>query len=286
MNGIHYDYPETDYHALPSLSSTGARALLPRFGGSPKNYQWVQQNRRTSHAFDLGHAIHAKILGVGAGVIPYPGEHLTPSGNVSTKPATVAWENKQRAAGLTPVSPDNINRVDAAAEAVLAHPTARPLLEVAVHREASVFADVDDVPCRARFDAISDETRRGVLGVDVKSTPDVTEAAFTRSVSKFGYDVQEAFYRDVYQAATGRQISEFWFIAVQIKGPFEVAVHRIEEFWLGMARKEAATARAIFRECVESGVWPGYDPAPHTLTAPAWAVIEHEMQYENEEIQV
>lgn len=286
LQGIVKNLPETEYHARPELSSTEARALLPRFGGSPKNYLWEKENRRNSRAFDVGHAVHAKVLGVGAEVVEYPAEHLTPSGNVSTKAATVAWEAEQREAGLTPVSPAEAWKVNQAAESVLAHESARPLLEVAVNREASVFAEVDGVPCRARFDALSDETRRGVLAVDVKSTPDVTEAAFTRSVQKFGYDVQEAWYRDVYAAAELRPVDEFWFIAVQTKGPFDVAVHRIEDFWLSMARKETAEARRIFRECTESGRWPGYDPKPHTLTAPAWAVIEHELAYEGEEIQV
>lgn len=283
---IIHNMPEAEYHAHPALSSTGARALLPRFDGSPKNYQWVKQNPRTSRAFDVGTAVHRIVLGVGAETVEYPKEHLTPTGNVSTKKETVAWAEEQRAAGLTPVSPGEAEKVNRAAEAVLAHPAARPLLEVAVHREVSVFADVDGVPCRARFDALSDETRRGVIAVDVKSARAITPAAFTRSVVSYGYDVQDAFYRDTYQASEGRPVDEFWFIAVQAVGPFDVAVHRIEDYWLGMARAEAAEARRIFAECTASGVWPGFDTSPHTLTAPAWAVIEHELAFEGEGITV
>lgn len=286
MNGIVKDLPEVDYHAHPALSSTGARALLPRFNGSPKNYQWVKEHPRNSRAFDVGSAVHRKVLGVGAVTVEYPPEHLTPAGNVSTKAATVAWEDEQRAAGLTPVAPGEADKVNRATEAVLAHPAARPLLEVAVNREVSVFGAVDGVPCRARFDALSDETRRGVIGVDLKTARDITPASFTRSVVSYGYDVQDAFYRDTYQAAVGRPVDEFWFIAVQAVGPFDVAVHRIEDYWLGMARAEAAQARRIFAECTESGVWPGFDTSPHTLTAPAWAVIEHELAFEGEGITV
>jgi hypothetical protein len=160
------------------------------------------------------------------------------------------------------------------------------LLEVCELREVSVFADVDRVPCRARFDALSGETRNGIYALDVKTTDDATPSGFTRSVHKWGYPVQEAHYRDTYKASEGRDIDQFYYIAVEKSGPFEVAVHQVESFWLGMAQAKAATARRVFEECTASGVWPGYDPAPNTLTAPAYAVIEHEMEYDYEEINV
>ncbi len=274
------------YHSRPALSSTGARLLLPEYKGSPRKFQHALTHRRVSRAFDVGHAAHAKVLGVGAGVVCYPAEHLTASGNVSTKQATVAWESEQRAAGFTPISPDEASRVDAMAEAVLAHEGARPLLEVAVHREVSVFAEVDGVPVRARFDALSDETRHGVFGVDLKTTEDATKAGFERSVAKWGYDVQAAHYEDVYAASEGRPIDRFVFIAVEKSPPHEVGVFELPDVWLEMGRVKAAEARRIYRECVESGRWPGYTTELQVLDPPTWLVFEHETKYEFGEIQV
>jgi len=285
-NEVVLNLPEHEYHAHTALSSTGARLLLPEYKGSPKKFRWAQTHPRTSRAFDLGHAVHTRVLGVGAGIVTYPVEHLTPGGNPSTKAATVEWETAQRAAGFTVVSPDDAGRVDAMAEAVLAHESARPLFEVCEFREASVFADIDGVPVRARFDALSAETRNGTYAVDLKTAEDATPNGFTRSVSKWGYDVQNGHYEDVYKAATGNNIDRFLFVVVEKSAPFEVSVFEIEPFWVDMGKKKAATARQIFQECTASGIWPGYDTAPQTLTAPAWAVIEHEMQYEHEEIHV
>jgi len=278
--GIVHGMPDTEYHSRPELSSTGLRLLLPQYKGSPKKFRYAQSHPRTSRVFDVGSAVHSKVLGVGAGIIEYPDEHLTPSGNVSTKAATVAWEQEQRAAGLIPVSPAEIERVDAAAEAVLAHETAAPILEVAEHREVSVFAELDGVPVRARFDALSGETRRGVIASDLKSCLDATKAGFERSVSKWGYDVQEVHYEDTYNAATGRPINEFYFIAVELTPPFEVAVHHLPVLWRESARKRAAQARAIFRECMESGKWPGYDPMIRELDMPAWRMYEDDDELE------
>lgn len=286
MNGIVHDLDEATYHARPELSSTGARMLLPEFKGSPKKFQWALTHKRTSRAFDVGHAVHAKVLGVGAGIITYPDEDLTPSGNPSTKAATVAWEAEQREAGLTVVSPADLARVDAMAESVLAHPTARLFLEVCTMREVSVFADVDGVPCRARFDALSEATRNGVYGVDLKTTEDATKTGFESSVKRYGYDVQVAHYDATLKAATGHGVDRFLLVAVEKSGPYEVAVFELPELWRQMGAVKAAEARRIYKECTESGVWPGYDTEVTYLDPPAWAVVDFEMTYENQEIAV
>lgn len=284
--GIVLDMDEAEYHAHPALSSTGARLLLPEYKGSPKKFQWEKSHKRTSRAFDVGTAVHAKVLGVGAGIVTYPDEHLTPSGNPSSKAATVEWESEQRAAGLTIVSPGDAARADAMAEAVLAHESARPLFEVAEFREVSVFAAIDGVPVRARFDALSGETRNGVYAVDLKTTEDATENGFVQAVKKWGYDVQEGHYKATYEASEGRGIDEFWFVVAEKSGPFEVAVFRLTDQWVDMGRVKAAKAREMFQQATASGVWAGYDPTPRSLAPPTYAVIDYEMQYEYGEINV
>lgn len=283
---IVHDLPDDAYHSRPELSSTGARLLLPDYKGSPKKFQHSITHKRTSRAFDVGHAAHAKVLGVGAGIVLYPDEHLTPSGNVSTKAATVAWESEVRTAGMTPVSPREAAAVDAMAEAVLTHPTAAPILEVAVHREVSVFADVDGVPCRARFDALSDETRNGVYGVDLKTGDDATKVGFEKSVAKWGYDVQFAHYDAVYQASEGRPVDQLIAIAVEKSAPHEVGVFQLPDVWREMGRVKAAEARRIYAECMASGQWPGYAPEMQYLDPPTWLVFEHETRYESSEIRL
>lgn len=284
LEGIVHGMSDADYHARPELSSTGARQLLSEFKGSPKKYQWAQSHPKTSRAFDVGHAAHAKVLGVGAGIVLYPDEHLTPGGNVSTKAATVAWEAEQRDNGFTPVSPDEAARVDAMAEAVLAHDEARPYFEVCAGREVSVFSEIDGVPVRARFDALSEETRNGIYAIDLKTTDDATDLGMTSSTRKWGYDVQQAHYEETYLAATGKHIDRFLFVYVERTAPHEVGLGELEEQWVAMGRGKAADARRIYLECaaLEPTAWPGYETKVQTLIAPAWSVVEYEMRYESE----
>ncbi len=273
---------ENEYHAHPALSSTGARMLLPEYKGSPRKFQYAQTHPRTSRAFDVGHAVHTRVLGVGGLTVTYPAEHLTPSGNPSTKAATVEWEQEQRAAGFTILSAADADRVDGIAETVLAHESARPLFEVCELREVSVFAEVEGVPSRARFDALSEPTRNGVYALDLKTTEDATKEGFERSVAKWGYDVQIAHYMDVYEASETAFIERFMIVAVEKSAPYEVAVFELPEMWLAMGRAKAQAARAIFAECTASGVWPGYTSEIQSLDAPTWLVFAHETKYDRE----
>ncbi len=264
VSGIAYGMDEASYHSHPALSSTGARALLR----APRLFRHEQTSGRAGkRSFDVGHAAHAAILGVGGQTIIYPEEHLTPSGNVSTSKATVAWAEEQRAAGLVPVSPEDAVSVAGMTEAVLADPDARRLLESAAGREVSVFAEVDGVPSRARFDILGDE-----IGGDLKTGRDASPAGFNRAVGAHGYHVQAQWYDDVRHAVVGSRLDEFKFIAVEVTPPFLVGVYDLDLMWMDAAARAARKARARFRECMESGVWPGYGAM--TLTAPAWAVYD------------
>lgn len=266
-NGIILDYPEVEYHARPELSSTQARTLLD----SPARYRYDIEHRRESVAYDVGHAVHAKVLGVGSPIIAYPDEHLTPSGNVSTKAATVEWAAEQRAAGLVPVSAGQIEAADTMAEAALAHPEARRLLELDGHSEVSVFATDPEtgVRVRARIDRLSDE-----YAVDLKTVRgSAGPVEFGREAAKFGYPVQQAWYLDALKLA-GAGGREFRFIVVEKSPPHLVAVHMLDDVTMAAAHQMAKRAREIYAECIESGRWPGYGDETLVPYVPAWFSAE------------
>lgn len=263
-NGIVFDMPEDDYHRHPALSSTGARRLLE----SPAKFDYERRHPRPGRtAFDVGTAAHTKVLGVGAGVIAYPDEHLTPGGNVSTKAATTAWAEEQRAKGLTPVSPGQIRAVDEMSESVLAKPEARAILESVDGREVSLFADVEGVPSRARFDIYN-----GVRAGDLKTADDASPAGFNKAVARYGYHIQDRWYGDTHTAITGTELESFTFLVVEKSAPYLVGVYQLDYLWEDIAKNRVKRARELFRECNASGEWPGYESG--TLTPPTWAMFD------------
>jgi exodeoxyribonuclease VIII len=273
LQGIIPDLEEAAYHARPELSSTGARRLLE----SPAKFRWLQDHPEPhKEAFSLGTAVHTKVLGVGHKVIEYPPEHLTPSGNASTKAATVEWVEEQRSSGLVVISAAQAALVKGMAEAVLAHPTARELFEQAGTAEASVFATdpATDVDLRARFDYLAP------VCVDLKTARDASPHGFERAVRDYRYDVQDEHYLKTLELVTGER-RPFRFVVVENTAPFLVGVYKLNEQWQEIGDMWATAARKMFRLCADADLWPGYGTEIHELIPPMGLIYEHQERFEN-----
>lgn len=269
---IIHDMPEAEYHQRSELSSTGARRILD----SPARYRyWADHKQPSKPAFDLGTAAHSKILGVDAGIVLYPPEHLTPSGNVSTKAATVEWETEQRGKGRIPITAGDARRVDAMAEAVLANQDARGILERLPNRELTMIQEIDGVPVRARFDIHGNGE-----AADLKTGRDASPSGFNRSIANYGYWIQRRWYDDVNHAETGDRLRAFPLIIVESSAPCFVGVYDLDFMYDERAAEKCREARRRYRECTATGVWPAYSRT--TLTAPSWVIYEDA----DEEIQV
>lgn len=276
--GIIHDLDEAIYHSHPALSSTQARTLLD----SPARYKHALANPQPhKDAFDLGTAVHSKVLGVGAKVITYPDEHLTPSGSVSTKAATVEWVEGQRKNGTVVVTRKQQSLADGMAEAVLAHPVARALFEKPGRPEASMFATDPEtgVGVRARFDFLPDMDAPNPIAVDLKTTGKAADSyGFMRSVSDFGYDVQQEHYEDTLGFA-GFDAIPFVFVVVETYAPHLVGLHQLDVVWREMGRQKSRKARELLAECTASDTWPGYPEEVNLLSPPVWAVYQNEEKY-------
>lgn len=260
--------PEREYHARPELSSTQVRDLLK----TPALYKHnLTAERKSTQTFDVGSAVHAKVLGVGWGI-----EELD-FDSFRSKAAQEA-RDAAREAGLIPMLSKDLEDVHAMSEAVLAHGTARGLFESAPDREVSVFAEVDGVPVRCRFDALGPDEN---LAIDLKTTLDASVGGFERSAAQYGYHVQEAHYRATYEASEGVD-PRFVFVVVEKSAPHLVAIHKLSMLWGEMGAKEAREARRLYAECTAKDEWPGYPEDVQVLEPPAWSVVEHEMRFEQE----
>lgn len=265
-SGIVTGLSDARYHAHPALSSTGARLILE----SPARFRWAQDHKRQSRAFDVGHAVHAKVLGVGATV------EVLDFDDFRTKAAREA-RDAAYAAGLTPMLAKDMAPIDGMSEAVLAHTQARAILEEIAGREVSIFAEIDGVPTRARFDIYGNGR-----GSDLKTAVDASPKGFTRAVHTYGLHIQEAWYRAAHKAVTGTELDTFHFLVVEKTPPYLVGVYDLDVMWHDIGAEKAATARERWLQCTEAGVWPGYES--QTLTCPTYVVFEHETEFEEIEV--
>ena len=274
LQGVVFGLDEAVYRARPELSSSGARSLLR----AARVFDYERAHPSPAEAaFDLGAAVRTRVLGAGRHAIAYPAEHLTPSGRVSTRAATAEWAEWQRVAGLVPVSPEELRRVDAMAEAILAHPDARALLEQDGAVEASAFAVDPDTGAavRARFDLLPSPAQLDPWCVKLTTTSAGADApAFARTVALRGYELQQAHRLHAYALASGDHAARMRFVVVEKRRPHLVAVHELSREFAGIGERLARRARELFAECTASGVWPGL-PRTEPLHPPRWHLERH-----------
>lgn len=271
--GIVYGLAEAEYHAAKDeLSSTGAKLILD----APARYKHVVLDGNQEHkdSYDLGSIVHAKVLGTGWGIVELDYE------NWRTKAAQHDRE-KARAEGLIPVLAHEMAKPNAMAEAVLANTDARRLFEAEGASEVSAFATCPEtgVRMRARADRVS-----GADLVDLKTTAGSAKPEeFARAAFKFGYDLQDAHYEDVFSAAVGWD-GAFKFVVVETRAPYLVSVVRLRSDYLDIGRDKSMKARRVYAECLAAGLWPGYPAGEHVVEPPMMAVYDHQDNYEREEM--
>lgn len=262
---------EDEYHAHPALSYSGMKQLLR----SPMHYRMYKLTNRTRPEFDVGHACHARILGVGMPIVEIPTRLLSSDGGIRTNDAK-AFVAETRAEGKIPLKPAVYGDVVRASDAVLRNAKARDLLERPGFTELSLFADdpVTGVHLRCRLDRLAD------VPIDVKSTTDVQIRKVTNTVIDFGYDIQAETYRTLIELVTGEKPEPMNLIFFEKDAPYEVRVVRLTDpVWHARGEMLMRAAIDLFAWCTEQDAWPGEDEDGgeiRDLVPPAWLVRQLE----------
>jgi len=273
LSGIVLDLPEHQYHAHPSLSSTGARKLLD----SPARFHYAQTHPQAhKKAFDLGTVTHSKVLGTGSGVDVIPADLLASNGAASTK-AAKDFIADTYAKGLVPIKQSEFDEAMGMAEAVLAHPTARALFEQEGDAEASVFATDPDsgVALRARFDFLPNFMQNDPWTVDLKTTgKSAAPDEFAKTVANFEYHVQQEFYLHAYGIATGDFTARMKFVVVETAAPHLVGVYELAPEFAELALARVRKALATYAACSAADLWPGYAIDNDPIQPPNWLIYQ------------
>ena len=274
-----YDMSDADYHADPvpggSLSASGAKLLLPP--SCPARFHHYRTHGRPPKAeFDLGHAAHREVLGVGADL------ELIDAEVWNTKAAKEAVA-AARAAGKTPVKPSQMRQVAEMAAALRQHAIAGELLDPErMVAEQSVFW-VDDetgVWRRARLDAITRPSSvEPMVIVDYKTCSAADLRHIERAMWDYGYAMQADWYIDAAENTPGiGVVMQFFFIFQEVDPPYLVSVVEPDAVALRVGRQRNRQAIETYRDCTETGLWPGhtgYDEIP-LVSVPAWAAREYD----------
>jgi len=264
--GVHLAIPEPTYHALPGLSSTGVKRMLE----APAVYRWnADHPEPPKKAYDLGHAVHGRVLGVGLDEAIIPGPWTT----AVAKKAV----NEAREAGLIPLKPEDAEQADAMAKAVADHPDAGPLFRGGQAEVSLIWDDPDtDVRCRGRLDYW--HPARGIA-VDLKTAASSDPSRYARTAVDFGSPEQREHYSDGVELLTGARPARFLHVLVGKTPPYLVSVVDLAAF-ARIAGERVRQAVDLYAKCAANDTWPGFPEGIHHLFPPRYYAADTDLYEE------
>lgn len=269
--GIHDGIPADAYHAdpceQPSLSASIATILCT---SSPAHARAAHPklnpglDRDEESKFDIGTAVHALLL---------QGDDIAVVVDAPDWRTKEAKEQRDaaRANGYVPLLVEQWQRVQemvAAARVQLAAHAAQPTPFTAGKPEQTLVWEDGGVWCRARIDWLHDDL---TAIDDFKSTgASADPQRWVRTAYGIGADVQVAFYLRGCEAVFGSR-PEWRYVVQETTAPYALSVVDLAPSALALAGDKVEHAIRTWRECLRSGVWPGYDRRVASLELPLWA---------------
>ncbi len=268
IEGVIDGIPDNDYHAMTShLSCSSARRLLAP--SCPALFKYEREHGRPpKDEFDLGHAVHKEVLGVGADVELI--DHTTWRTKDSRERRDAAY-----ASGKVPMLREKYEPVKAMAAAVQAHPLAGKLLEQGSGKAEQSMFWIDQesgIPLRSRVDWVRNPVAGSrLILVDLKTSEHANPARFAKSAGDFGYHIQDSWYRMGATALGLDPDPAFLFVIVETRAPHLVSVVQLDRESKQIGEGLGRAAINTYKQCMETGEWPGFtDQQPELVSLPGW----------------
>jgi len=267
MTGLVYDLSNSDYHALPSISSSGLRD----FGVSPANYYALHLAPDRPEDVETvgqraGTLLHTLVLEP----LTFP-ERYAVGPDVSR--ATKAWKEWAESItdGRTIIKESEVMEGRYQAASLRAHPEVSQALENGRAEVSAFWTDPETgVECRCRPDWVYDCGDAGVILLDVKTGP-ANPRDFARQVARMGYDIQAEMYSEGYAIAGGRPVLAFVFAVVETTYPYLSSCCVLDEESRQSGRVKYRRLLNQYAQCLRSGQWPGWEGVQE-ISVPRYAI--------------
>jgi hypothetical protein len=274
---IRDDLTAEQYHAdKTSVSSTGLRALLDP--GCPAQFKHDRDNPQAAkREFDLGHAAHRMILGIGEEIV------VTEWDDWRTKAAREERDAIRHDGGV-PLLFHEGEQVQAMADAIRKHADAGPLFAPGVGvAERSIFWTHKETSVRVRVrpDWLILRQDLAVI-VDLKTTTDASPVACSKAIANYAYHQQGALYVDGVYAAYDPADVRFFFVFQSKKAPYLVTVRELKDQDQDIGRARNERALRIYAECESTGVWPDWTGPVDTIPQigmPTWDTLRQAEEF-------
>ncbi len=249
--------PNDAYHAYAGISKSG----LDLISRSPAHYAYRLPQEPT-RAMVIGSATHAAILEPEV----FAKQYMLLKDVTDRRSSAYKQAVEQFGADnvLTGAEADAVTGMQAALQLNAA---AKFRLDAFGWCEVACFATDPEtgVLVKCKFDKLTLD----FLSIDLKTTQDLRD--FAKSVANYRYHVQAAFYADVFEWATGKQLKGFEFLAVEKDAPNASRIFVLDTPSVEYGRKLYREALNVYAECLNKDEWPMPPGDVEYTTLPYWA---------------
>ncbi len=278
----HYpNVPEEIYHGqltpTPSVSSSMLRDIEEFCPLKAWHNCYLNPDREVENSkeFDIGTATHLAMLepDLLAGQID-----VLAFDNYRTKAAQEAKEWAY-AGGKTPLLQKQFDQIVSMRKALNDHKLTKGVFVGGASEQTYISVDrITGLYLKARIDYVCSNS---AYLVDLKSTTNAKPSKFERAVADNGYYMQAAHYCDVYTAATGIEVRNFFFVTIEKDAPHLLSVCALNGDALDYGRKKNRRALDTFARCLATGHWEDYGDTVHYIGLPQWELTRLKQEEED-----
>ena len=233
-------YQDTDYVSNSMLNNLT--------GKSPEYFRFVMDNPQpTTSAMKFGSAIHMNVL--------QPEEFnkhyiVSPKFDKRTKQGKLDYaEFTKNNMFKTIITEQEYELIEQMTDKLMRDVDAKTLLCNGLKEHIVAWENEEyNVKCRGMLDVYKKDA--GII-VDLKTTQDSSYYGFSKSVKKFKYYKQAAFYMDAVKA------EEYYIVAIEKNPPFSINIIQIGDELLDKGRELYNRDLAVYKYCTDNNYWPG-----------------------------
>lgn len=290
-DGIHPSLEEHIYRKDPAIAISDLKEMQysPAHFYS-KKYGGFRQYR--TEAMNIGTMVHLRVLEperfaaetimdpVDAPKRPTKAQREAKKPSEETIKAIDFWDDWERVNGQkTVLSVEDLAQINGVAAAIEAHPDAAALLANST-RELAMFRTVQVDGQTVRIKGKADVIGNNDIIADIKTVERCNANAwdFGRSVEKWSYHMQAAWYLDLYNGLTQiddpfsgiTEKTKWVFIVAEKEPPFAVATLELDAESIEIGRRMNEAYLKQFAKCQATGEWPGPSIQRGLVTLPEW----------------
>ena len=254
-----YSIAAERYHAANGVSKTMLDYLANQTPAHLQAYLMGLAKEETP-AMRFGTIVHRALLEPDT---YREGFHVKPEGMKLTTKAGIQWQEEHRE--LPIITQPESDTIDAMVSSVHCHPFAKRLLSGCQPEQSIFVEDGHGTLRKCRLDALT----KGNVIPDIKTAESAAIDSFEKSVSRYRYHVQAAFYLDNCNLA-GIQKDLFFFIVVEKTAPYLVRCLQLNGDVIQFGKSLYQRDIQIYRNCLESGRWPGWGDGYDEVALPPW----------------